>query len=46
MGDKITIDSATLMNKGLEVISELAVWLFEEMRPSCIRHQYSMIGTG
>jgi 1-deoxy-D-xylulose-5-phosphate reductoisomerase len=26
MGDKITIDSATLMNKGLEVIE--ARWLF------------------
>jgi 1-deoxy-D-xylulose-5-phosphate reductoisomerase len=28
MGDKITIDSATLMNKGLEVIE--AHWLFDE----------------
>jgi hypothetical protein len=26
MGDKVTIDSATLMNKGLEVIE--AKWLF------------------
>ncbi len=34
MGRKITIDSATLMNKGLEVIE--ARWLFG-MEPDCIR---------
>jgi 1-deoxy-D-xylulose-5-phosphate reductoisomerase len=33
MGDKITIDSATLMNKGLEVIE--AHWLFA-LPPDCI----------
>jgi 1-deoxy-D-xylulose-5-phosphate reductoisomerase len=33
MGDKITIDSATLMNKGLEVIE--ARWLFD-VEPACI----------
>jgi 1-deoxy-D-xylulose-5-phosphate reductoisomerase len=33
MGDKITIDSATLMNKGLEVIE--ARWLFD-VPPECI----------
>lgn len=33
MGDKITIDSATLMNKGLEVIE--AKWLFD-LKPSQI----------
>ena len=33
MGDKITIDSATLMNKGLEVIE--ARWLFD-VEPGCI----------
>jgi 1-deoxy-D-xylulose-5-phosphate reductoisomerase len=42
MGEKITIDSATLMNKGLEVIE--AKWLFGfdadqifRYRPSAIR---------
>jgi 1-deoxy-D-xylulose-5-phosphate reductoisomerase len=34
MGPKITVDSATLMNKGLEVIE--ARWLFS-MEPSRIR---------
>jgi len=43
MGDKITIDSATLMNKGLEVIE--ARWLFDVM-PENIRvvvHPQSVI---
>lgn len=34
MGDKITIDSATLMNKGLEVIE--ACWLFD-LRPEQVQ---------
>ena len=34
MGDKITVDSATLMNKGLEVIE--ARWLFD-IHPEKIR---------
>jgi 1-deoxy-D-xylulose 5-phosphate reductoisomerase (EC 1.1.1.267) len=43
MGKKITIDSATLMNKGLEVIE--ARWLFN-LPPECIRvviHPQSII---
>lgn len=43
MGDKITIDSATLMNKGLEVIE--AKWLFD-LQPSQIEvviHPQSII---
>lgn len=43
MGDKITIDSATMMNKGLEVIE--ARWLFN-LRPDQIRviiHPQSVI---
>lgn len=43
MGDKITIDSATMMNKGLEVIE--AKWLFA-LRPEQIEvvvHQQSII---
>ena len=36
MGDKITIDSATLMNKGLEVIE--ARWLFD-VEPAPHRHR-------
>jgi 1-deoxy-D-xylulose-5-phosphate reductoisomerase len=43
MGDKITIDSATLMNKGLEAIE--ASWLFD-MKPSQIEvviHPQSII---
>ncbi len=43
MGKKITIDSATLMNKGLEVIE--AHWLFgvEQERISVILHPQSII---
>ncbi len=43
MGDKITIDSATLMNKGLEVIE--AKWLFglDAERISVIVHPQSVI---
>ena len=43
MGSKITIDSATLMNKGLELIE--AVWLFD-VKPSDIQivvHRQSII---
>jgi 1-deoxy-D-xylulose-5-phosphate reductoisomerase len=43
MGDKITIDSATMMNKGLEVIE--AKWLFN-LRPDQIKviiHPQSII---
>ena len=43
MGDKITIDSATLMNKGLEVIE--ARWLFDlqPSRVSVIIHPQSIV---
>lgn len=43
MGDKITIDSATLMNKGLEVIE--AHWLFglDQEKISVIVHPQSVI---
>ncbi|HVN64780.1 MAG TPA: 1-deoxy-D-xylulose-5-phosphate reductoisomerase [Candidatus Binataceae bacterium] len=43
MGDKITIDSATLMNKGLEVIE--ARWLFDLTREqiSVVIHPQSVI---
>ena len=43
MGDKITIDSATLMNKGLEVVE--ARWLFDipESRIEVIIHRESII---
>lgn len=43
MGDKITIDSATLMNKGLELIE--AVWLFD-LKPEQVEiivHRQSII---
>jgi 1-deoxy-D-xylulose-5-phosphate reductoisomerase len=43
MGPKITIDSATLMNKGLEVIE--ARWLFD-VPPACVRvvvHRQSIV---
>ena len=43
MGDKITIDSATLMNKGLEVIE--ACWLFDMEAPriEVLVHRESVI---
>lgn len=43
MGDKITIDSATLMNKGLEVVE--ARWLFDidESRVHVLIHRESII---
>jgi 1-deoxy-D-xylulose-5-phosphate reductoisomerase len=43
MGDKITIDSATLMNKGLEVIE--ARWLFgvEQRRIDIVVHPESIV---
>ncbi|WP_041453686.1 1-deoxy-D-xylulose-5-phosphate reductoisomerase [Anaeromyxobacter dehalogenans] len=43
MGDKITIDSATLMNKGLEVIE--ARWLFgvEQQRIDIVVHPESVV---
>ena len=41
MGSKITIDSATLMNKGFEVIE--ARWLFDTMHIDVVIHPQSVI---
>ena len=43
MGDKITIDSATLMNKGLEVIEARWLFGFDSDRISVIVHPQSVI---
>jgi len=43
MGDKITIDSATLMNKGLEVIEAKWLFGFEADRISVIVHPQSVV---
>ena len=43
MGDKITIDSATLMNKGLEVIEARWLFGFEADRISVIVHPQSVV---
>ncbi len=43
MGDKITIDSATLMNKGLEVIEAHWLFGFEWDRISVIVHPQSVV---
>lgn len=43
MGDKITIDSATLMNKGLEVIEAKWLFGFEAERISVIVHPQSVV---
>jgi 1-deoxy-D-xylulose-5-phosphate reductoisomerase len=43
MGDKITIDSATLMNKGLEVIEAFWLFGFEADRISVIVHPQSVV---
>jgi 1-deoxy-D-xylulose-5-phosphate reductoisomerase len=43
MGDKITIDSATLMNKGLEVIEAHWLFGFDAERISVIVHPQSVI---
>lgn len=43
MGDKITIDSATLMNKGLEVIEAKWLFGFEADQISVIVHPQSVI---
>lgn len=43
MGDKITIDSATLMNKGLEVIEAKWLFGFEAERISVIVHPQSIV---
>jgi 1-deoxy-D-xylulose-5-phosphate reductoisomerase len=43
MGDKITIDSATLMNKGLEVIEARWLFGFEADQISVIVHPQSVI---
>jgi 1-deoxy-D-xylulose-5-phosphate reductoisomerase len=43
MGDKITIDSATLMNKGLEVIEAKWLFGFDADRISVIVHPQSVI---
>ncbi len=43
MGDKITIDSATLMNKGLEVIEARWLFGFEADKISVIVHPQSIV---
>lgn len=43
MGDKITIDSATLMNKGLEVIEAKWLFGFEADKISVVVHPQSVI---
>jgi len=43
MGDKITIDSATLMNKGLEVIEAKWLFGFEADKISVIVHPQSVV---
>ena len=43
MGDKITIDSATLMNKGLEVIEARWLFGFDADRISVVVHPQSVI---
>lgn len=43
MGDKITIDSATLMNKGLEVIEAKWLFGFDADRISVIVHPQSVV---
>ena len=43
MGDKITIDSATLMNKGLEVIEAHWLFGFEADRISVVVHPQSVV---
>ena len=43
MGDKITIDSATLMNKGLEVIEARWLFGFDAERISVIVHPQSVV---
>lgn len=43
MGSKITIDSATLMNKGLEVIEAFHLFPFEKEKISVVVHPESVI---
>lgn len=43
MGDKITIDSATLMNKGLEVIEAKWLFGFDAERISVVVHPQSVV---
>ena len=43
MGDKITIDSATLMNKGLEVIEAKWLFSFEAEQISVVVHPQSVV---
>ncbi|MCA1608706.1 MAG: 1-deoxy-D-xylulose-5-phosphate reductoisomerase, partial [Acidobacteria bacterium] len=43
MGDKITIDSATLMNKGLEVVEAKWLFGFEAAQISVIVHPQSIV---
>jgi 1-deoxy-D-xylulose-5-phosphate reductoisomerase len=43
MGDKITIDSATLMNKGLEVIEARWLFSFDADRISVVVHPQSVV---
>ena len=43
MGKKITVDSATLMNKGLEVIEARWLFDFEPERIQVVVHPQSVI---
>jgi 1-deoxy-D-xylulose-5-phosphate reductoisomerase len=43
MGKKITIDSATLMNKGLEVIETVRFWNFSPQKVEVLIHPQSLI---
>lgn len=43
MGKKITIDSATLMNKGLEVIETVRLWNLSPQRIEVLIHPQSLI---
>src|SRR5207302_4220052 len=43
MGDKITVDSATLMNKGLEVIEAKWLFGFDDDQISVVVHPQSVV---
>lgn len=43
MGDKITIDSATMMNKGLELIEAYHLFPVEPHQLSCVVHPQSIV---
>lgn len=43
MGDKITIDSATMMNKGLELIEAFHLFPVSEQQLDCVIHPQSVV---